>query len=572
MIKGGLEIRRCMVRQFESCTCHRKRCPVTSTADLIIAGRLAHTFDPGGPDTTAIAVTDGVIVATAADVASLAALEGPETRRLVDPDLVLMPSFSDTHNHLSWTSQDDSNVDVSAAGSVADIVAALRRRAEQTPVGEWIVGRRLWHESVIDERRLPTAAELDRASTDHPIFLQRGGHVGVANSAALALAGITADTPDPDGGTVGRDAAGRPTGVLVEFPAMAPVAALLPRLDEAARVDALERTCRLYNSRGLGAVRDPGVDDDDVDIYRALRDRGGLSVRSRPMLRLDPSLDVAGNLERMSRFRARPGEGDDLLRIEGIKIFTDGGVEGGWLSAPYENASDYCGHAFVEPDELEVLVSHAVRLGWKVGAHAVGDNAVRMVVDVYERVMAKVGPLPPRALVIEHAFFADAPTRRRAVAAGIPITVQPPLLYALAGNMVTHWGSARTAEVMPVADWLADGAELAAGSDCNVAPFDPMLSVWGFVTRGTHVAGVQGRHEAVDRHTAFRLYTADAARLTGEHDRRGRLAIGQYADIVAFAEDPMTCDVDRLPELAPVLTLVGGVAHHDSRGLAADSR
>ncbi len=542
---------------------------MSTAADVILACRTVHTFSDVDREVTAVAIRDGIIVGTATDVDELKSFEGPLTRTVADSDLVLMPAFFDTHNHLFWTSQDDAHVDVSGAESVDEIVALLRERALRTHPGHWVVGRRQWHESTIVEQRLPTAAELDRASVDHPIFLPRGGHVGVANYRALAMAGITADTPDPAGGTVLRDSTGRPLGSLIEFPAVAPVAALLPKLGRDDLIDALERTCLRYNSRGIGAVRDPGVDDDDIDVYRALHDRGGLSLRARPMLRLDPSSGVDANLEMMRRFRARPGEGDDMLRVEGIKLFADGGVEGGWLSEPYLNAPDYCGHAFFDTDELQVLVQSAVQVGWKVGCHAVGDKAVRMVIDVYERVIATNGPLAPGTLVIEHAFFADAETRRRVIAAGVRITVQHPLLYALAGNMLTHWGSERTARVMPVAEWLADGAEIAAGSDCNVAPFDPLLSVWGFATRGTKMAGTQGAESAIDRKTAFRLYTADAARLTGEQGRRGCLTVGQYADIVAFRDDPLTCDVDQLPGLEPVFTMVDGKGRYDPEGRLA---
>ena len=168
---------------------------------------------------------------------------------------------------------------------------------------------------------------------------------------------------------------------------------------------------------------------------------------------------------------------------------------------------------------------------------------------------------------MEHAFFADSAIRRRAVDAGIRVTVQPPLLYALAGNMVRHWGAERTGHVMPVAQWLADGAELAGGSDCNVAPLDPLLSVWGFVTRGTQAAGVQGPESAIDRETAFRLYTADAARLIGQEHRRGGLGAGYLADLIGFTEDPLTCDIDRMPELRPVLTIVGGKVRVDDHRL-----
>jgi predicted amidohydrolase YtcJ len=333
------------------------------------------------------------------------------------------------------------------------------------------------------------------------------------------------------------------------------------------RADNLRLACARYNALGIGAVRDPGITPSELATYRELRQAGQLSLRANPMLLMDPAADLSTNIALLDELRETCGTGDDLLRIDSVKIFADGGVEGGWLGDPYTSDPDYYGHPFYAPDELFELVDHAVRTGWKVGCHAVGDRAVDMVVSTYERVIEKRGPLGHGSLVMEHAFFADSAVRRRAIGAAIPVTVQPPLRFALAGNMVRHWGAERTSHVMPVAQWLEDGAELAGGSDCNVAPLDPLLSIWGFVTRGTQAAGIQGPACAIDRETAFRLYTADAARLIGQGHRRGGLGVGYLADVIGFTEDPLTCDIDRMAELRPALTIVDGVVRVDTQAL-----
>jgi predicted amidohydrolase YtcJ len=281
---------------------------------------------------------------------------------------------------------------------------------------------------------------------------------------------------------------------------------------------------------------------------------------------MDSARSYEENLATLKSLEGLRGSGDEVLRVEGIKIIADGGVEGGWFSEPYVNRPDFCGHAFYDRAELESLVETAVRDGWKVGTHAVGDQTMRLVLDVYESVLAKVGSVPPDSLVIEHGFMADAESRARAIAAGIHITVQHPLLYFLAGNMLTHWGADRTARVMPVAEWIREGGLIAGGSDCNVAPYDPLLAIWGFTTRGTKVAGVQGPEQAVDRRTAFALYTEAGWRLTGEGHERGRLLPGYSADLVAYRQDPMTVELDDLPSLSPALTVMGGRAVHDPEG------
>lgn len=537
--------------------------PDVLAADLVVGAGTVHTLDPARPHAAEVAVRDGRIIAVGDARGDLAALMGPRTRVLDDGGLTVLPALFDTHNHQLWTAQDLDSVQLSGARTIADLVGSIRERAESTPPGKWIVASRSWHETTIAERRLPTAAELDRATADHPVFVPRGGHVGVANHRALELAGISADRPDPPGGTVVRDMDGHPVGPLIEFPAFAPIKALLPELDFEGRVDALGRTCRLYNSHGIGAVRDPGIFRDDYRVYQELWRRGQLTTRTSAMLRLDASWDTDRKLEELEAWGVHTGFGDEHLRIGGVKIFVDGGVEGGALSEPYANDEHYRGHLFIECDELVTVVDAALDRGWSVGCHAVGDVAVSTVLDAYEEAQRKRPGLEPGRLVIEHAFFADAQQRRRAIDLGIGITVQHPLLHTLAGNMVTYWGEERTARVSPVRAWIDEGALVAAGSDCNVTPFDPMLSIWGLVTRETAVAGVQGPQHGIDRDTAFRLYTTAGAALVGEQDWRGSLSAGKAADLAVFPRDPLTCPLDELVALRPVCTVVGGRAVHD---------
>jgi predicted amidohydrolase YtcJ len=207
----------------------------------------------------------------------------------------------------------------------------------------------------------------------------------------------------------------------------------------------------------------------------------------------------------------------------------------------------------------------AVRGGWRVGTHAVGDRAVRVVLDVYERVAGAVGVLTPATLVLEHALVVDPSQQARAVRLGIGVTVQHPLLWNMASEMLTAWGPERTARVSPIDQWLAAGAIVAAGTDI-VRPFNPMTNVWGMVTRGTKSAGVQGPEHAISRQAALELYTAASARLDREGERRGTITPGSLADLVAYPADPFTVDIDELAELTPAFTLVGGRAVHDPDG------
>jgi predicted amidohydrolase YtcJ len=249
----------------------------------------------------------------------------------------------------------------------------------------------------------------------------------------------------------------------------------------------------------------------------------------------------------------------------------DGGPEGGALDAPYANDPSYTGHLNWEPDEMVAVASAAVKRGWKIGTHAIGDRAVRTLLDIYERVAEANPGLPPGTLVIEHGFLADTTQRARAIKLGVFVTVQHPLLYALGESLVKLWGPERTRRIMPVKSWLAEGGQLSAGTDYPISSYNPMQAIWGFVTRATEKAGVQGPEEAIDPYTAVQLYTLGSAALDGESQQRGTLQPGRLADLVAFRADPIACPVDDLRFLKPVFTIVGGRAMYDPDGLLSQA-
>ena len=259
----------------------------------------------------AVAVSGGRIAAAERSRDDLDSLIGPGTAVIDDPELVLYPAFADTHNHQLLAARDLDYVALDQAHSIDELVQALRDAATRTPAGEWIISSRCWHETHLREGRLPTARELDAASADHPIFVQRGGHVAVANSAALRMAGITATSADPPSGTVVRLADGTPAGVLIEAGALDPVRRLLPPVTEAQQADLLARQCRLYNQRGIGVVRDPGLMPDEVPVYQAVADRGELTTRTRLMFWVMPQATVAGTLARRAGAGAARSRGPD---------------------------------------------------------------------------------------------------------------------------------------------------------------------------------------------------------------------------------------------------------------------
>lgn len=244
----------------------------------------------------------------------------------------------------------------------------------------------------------------------------------------------------------------------------------------------------------------------------------------------------------------------------------DGGVEAAALEHPYANDPHSTGHLNWDPAVLIRVCTEAVRHGRRIGTHTVGGRAVGSVLDVYEAVAAQVPGLPRWTLVIEHALPSDDTQRKRVVRGGFGVTVQYPLLWAMGSEMLTAWGPERTRRVFPLDEWLAAGADLAAGID-RARPINPMMTVWGMVTRGTRSAGIQGPSHAIDVATALQLYTMGSARLNDEADRLGSIGPGKLADLVAYCADPHTADIDDLPGLDPVFTVVGGRPVHDPHGI-----
>jgi predicted amidohydrolase YtcJ len=521
----------------------------------------------------AVAVRDEWIVAVSADPHGLDELIASGTRVVDDQRLTLLPALYDTHCHLLEAARNFSMVPAERAHSIAELVELIRQAATTTPAGQWIRTTNAWNEANLVERRLPTATELDAATTAHPVLVRRGGHNGVANSLALRLAGITSDTPNPPGGSYGRLPDGAPNGVL-EGGAVYVVAGYIPPASFEEQVAGLVRASAVFSGLGLGAVRDPLVQRDELLMYQAAWERGALALRCRPMVVVLPpgaGGSVADRIALVEGLGIRSGFGDDWLRLWGLKFVMDGGVEGAALEEPFTAGITGSGHLNWDPDDMVQVANMAVRRGWRIGTHCAGDRATRTVLDVYERVLADNPNLPPGTLVLEHAILASAEQRARAIRLGVPVTVQHPLLYAQGAAMLRLWGAARAQAAMPVRAWLEEGAQVSGGSDYPAAGYDAMRSIWGLVTRGTEGAGSLGADQAIDRETAIRLYTAAGADLDGERARRGTLEPGHLADLAAFSVDPLTCPLDELPSVRPAFVLVGGRAVYDPAGrLAAE--
>lgn len=529
-------------------------------ADTVVRAAAVHTLVNGQKPQRALAVAGDRIAALSQDPHGLDEWITEDTMVIDKPDATVLPAFDDTHTHLIFAGHSAHDVPVHQVRTIAEFLDLIRQRAATTPAGQWIRTTTNWQELNLAERRMPTAAELDEATDRHPILVKRGGHNDVVNTLALRLAGITEDTPTPPGGVIGRDEQGRLNGRLVDN-AMGLVERLLPASDQQTRIDGLRLASKDYAATGIGTVRDCMVPLPDLAVVHAARRQGALHTRVRALVSAlgmtDPA-QIEDLLDGMEDWRYTD---DPQLKVWGVKFGLDGGLEAGATEQPYCDHADFYGTLLWEPDALVRSIEAVVRRGWRVGTHAYGDRGVRKLLDAYQQVLERNPGLPAGTLVMEHGGLADAEQRARAVALGIPVTVQQPLLHDTAEVEDGFWGPERVNRLFPAREWLDQGALVTGGSDFPVGAYGAMRSVWGMVTRQT-VTGVRGPQHAITREEALALHTTNAARLTGESHLRGTLAPGRLADLTLWPADPTTCDTDQLRDLNPTHTLLGGQTVH----------
>lgn len=530
-----------------------------ATADRVYYNATIHTSD--GPRASAIALAGNRILATGDDDA-MRALAGPHAVQRNLRGRTVIPGLIDSHNHLLQTGLNAALVDLARAETIGDVLAALVERARSSPA-EWVVSASNWHESQLRERRFPSRAELDVALPDRPLLIRRGGHNVVVNSVALAQAGITDRTPDPPGGTYVRDSEGHLSGHVIGLPAFAPIARLAPQPDEEELLAAIRRAMRLYNAAGLTGVIEPGLGPAEMRAYLRLREQGELSVRTVLMPRVEPATTEAAGQEALRMLEALPlrtNFGDAVLKIGGIKIVADGGVETNYLREPYAFTDDPAsprGKPRVSPENLAAVCRAANRLGWQLGIHCVGDAAIDLVLDAYAAADAERS-IADRRWTLIHMTLARPEHLKRARALHLALAVQQPLIYALGSGWVKYWGPQRAEQSSPMRAYLESGLIVGGGSDSPVSPYQPLLGIESCVTRATRLAGVLGPQWRITPAEALRIYTRGSAACSFDERQRGTLVAGTLADLVVLGADPLRVNPEEIASIPVEETIVDG--------------
>jgi len=524
-------------------------CEPREPADTVLVNGKVVALDPAGTIAEALAIREGRILAVGTSEAILARA-GSATERIDLEGKTVVPGLADNHYHSIGGGP---GVDLSRTRSLQEVLDAIAARAQDTPEGEVIVTNSDWHEGQLSEQRLPYRDDLDRATSRHPVVVVRGGHEYILNGAALAKWGIEENVKAPAGGSVGRYPDGRLNGELVDTAKS--FVKLPPRTEVSTdeRLKALVDEYRRLNQVGLTSIRYASASPALYHDLEELEKRGSLPLRVSVLLRIQ---DEAA----LENLGIAPDAGDEWVRVAGIKLGVDGGFEGGLMREPYEEPwgqnGTFYGLQTVPTEPYIALVRKLNLRGWRVATHAVGDAAIDLILDAYEKAHQDRS-ISDRRFAIEHGFIPREDQFPRMKALGLHVTAQNHL-YLAAPSLVKYWGASRARWVTPLRAYIHAGIPISLGTDAPVVPYPPLWVLYHFITRDTISAGVMGEDQRVSREEALRAMTLGGAALTFEEGMKGTLEPGKLADLVVLEEDILTCEPERIRDMGISLTMVGG--------------
>jgi len=519
--------------------------------DTILVNGHVVTVDARFSIAQAVAIGGGRFTAVGTD-AAIRKLAGPSTTTIDLHGQTVIPGLADDHLHDAGGGP---GVDLSRARSLADVLAAIKARVETSRPGEIIVTNSDWHEAQLKEHRLPYRRDLDTVSPANPVVVVRGGHEYILNSAALTKWHITKDTPQLPGGRITRDARGELNGELIDRAKSLVQLPPPPPLT----IESLIEQHKKLNAAGLTSIRYPGA---SIEQYRLLQDmqrRGLLTIRVNQLMRV--GADTAEKMRAaVAALRVKPDEGDEWVRVGGMKLGVDGGFEGGWMRQPYNEpwgeGGTFTGVNTMKQAPYTDVVKELNRLGWRVATHAVGDAAIDEVLAAYEAADAEKS-IVGRRWTIEHGFIPQADQFPRMKKLGLVISAQDHL-YLAGPSLVNYWGPARAARTTPMRAYLDQAFVVAGGTDSAVVPYPPLWVIYHFVSRDTISGGVLGADQKISRKEALRVETINNAYLTFEERIRGSIEPGKLADLVVLPEDILSCPPRHIEQMTVVMTMVGG--------------
>ncbi|MBL8179341.1 MAG: amidohydrolase [Bryobacterales bacterium] len=529
-----------------------------SAADVIYRNGKVLTMDRTGRVVEAVAVENGRIARTGTN-----AEIGVDAARVIDlKGRTLLPGFYAAHDHfpssaLTALYQVDLNSPpMGGIRNLAELTEALRRKAQTTPSGEWIIGRG-YDDTLLAERRHPTRADLDHVSTQHPVYIvHTSGHLGVANSKALAIAGITRDTPQPKGGRIRIDPkTGEPNGVIEE--SLGLVSKHLPQVTLEQTMQAMRHDDKAYAAKGVTTTVIAGASRQRMLEFKTAIARGFVRIRINALL---SAAAAPPTVEEAKGFQTPNGQ----LKVTGVKLFQDGSIQGftGYLAAPYhqqpEGKQDYNGYPLRTRAELINQVKRLHEGGHRIAIHGNGDAAIDDILAAYQEAQRDI-PRPDARHRIEHCQTPREDQLDRMRQLGVtPSFFEAHVYYWGDRHRDIFLGPTRAARISPLASALRKGIRFTLHNDTPVTPVDPLLLVWAAVNRGTTSGTVLGPDQRISTLEALRAVTSDAAWQNFQEDERGSIEPGHVADFVILDRNPLAIAPAGIRDIQIVETILGG--------------
>lgn len=548
------------------------RTPASQPADTIYYNGKIVTMWDAQPVVEAVAIRGNHFLAVGTDREVLRMADA-HTKKINLHGRTVLPGLIDSHTHPISAALSERQGPLPAFNSIADIQAYIRQRAARLPKDRVLLVPKVYAPR-LRERRYPTRYELDAAASDRPV-LADNGYAGVVNSFLLHKLNLDRDTPQPADGKIIKDAKGEPTGLILGAPQLLREY----RRDEAVApndlVGALKNMQQAYNRVGITSTIDRGQGPEGFRAYQELQRRGEMTVRSFVTYRVSGQGTPEQARAEIERLPFVTGWGDDWLRVGSLKIVLDGGILIGtaYLREPYGehtevygyHDTDYRGVLAVPRENVVAIARAANELGWQMTAHVTGGGSLDVLLDAYEAA-DRDHSIRARRFTATHGNFPDARAIQRAKKLGVVFDCQPMWHHLDAPVLKDVLGPERMAHFLPLRSLFDAGVVVAGGSDHMVRfdprlstnPYHPFFGMWMAVTRQTVDGAVINPEQRITRVQALRMWTLNGAYLSFEEKSKGSIEPGKLADFIVIAKDFLTCPVEEIKNIEPLLTVVGG--------------
>lgn len=524
-------------------------------ADVVVTNGRIYTADGARPVVDAMAIRGGRIVFVG-DRAGARALTGANTRTLDLQGRTVIPGMTDAHAHVTGLGQSLLNVDLTGTTSYQQVIDRVVERARNTPKGEWIIGRG-WDQNDWGDTRWPTQEALSRAVPEHPVFLERvDGHAGLVNALALQKASVTKATKDPSGGAIERDAQGNPAGVFIDN-AQGLIERAIPAMTRAQVKNAIKLAIAEMHRWGLTGVHDAGASATVLELYEELGREGALNIRLYAMIS-----DHAPTIDAWFTRGPQNGLHDGMLWVRSVKLYQDGalGSRGAALLEPYSDDARTSGLLVSAPEHIKDVATRALRAGFQVNTHAIGDRGNRLVLDAFEAALKEV-PTADHRFRVEHAQILNSDDIPRFAALGVI-----PSMQASHQTSDMYWAGNRLGEgrLRGAYAWrslIESGVVIPNGSDFPVEHVNPLISFKAAVSRQDARGWPEGGwypEQRMTRDEALKSMSLWAAYAAFQENELGSLTAGKRADFVVLDQDIMRVPDAMLPDTRVLSTWVGG--------------